>query len=75
MTIQARPYLYYRRSYVSPRQLLSSFQTANPVELHEKYGSAFEQSRAKLLDSMIFCCRVRGETDCVPTDEQRRLRR
>lgn len=75
MTIQARPYLYYQRSYVSPRQLLNTFQTANPVELHEKYGSAIEKSRAKLLDSMIFCCRVRGETEYLMPDEQRRLRR
>lgn len=75
MTIQARPYLYFERRYASPRQLRQRFGTANVAELQEKHGRAFEQSRAKLLDSTIFCCRIKGETESLPPEDQRRLRR
>ncbi|MDX6249803.1 MAG: hypothetical protein QOF10_3163 [Kribbellaceae bacterium] len=75
MSIQARPYLYVDRLYASPRQLRQRFGTANLSELQARHGAVVEQSRAKLLDSTIFCCRVRGETEFVAPDDQRRLRR
>lgn len=75
MTVQARPYLYVNHRYASPRQLRGLYGTTNPAELQERFGRKFEQSRAKLLDSSIFCVRVRGETETVPLDDRRRLRR
>jgi hypothetical protein len=76
MSIQARPYLYVDGIYASPRQLRTRFGGANLVELRAANPRGrFEQSRAKLLDSVIYCCRLRGETEPVPEDDQRRLRR
>ncbi|WP_344212360.1 hypothetical protein [Kribbella sancticallisti] len=75
MTIKPRPYLYFENGYVSPRQLRSRFETTNVSELRAAYGTKFEQSRAPLRDSMIFCCRIKGETEFVPQDLQRRLHR
>jgi hypothetical protein len=75
MSIQARPYLYVDRRYASPRQLRERFGTANLDELRARPGVLVERSRAKLLDSKIFCCRVRGETEPVPPEGQQRLRR
>jgi hypothetical protein len=75
MTIKARPYMYLREKYVSPRQLRAEFATTNVAELRSMHGADFQQSRTQLLDSMIFCCRVRGVTEFVPTDLQRRLYR
>jgi len=75
MTVQARPYLYFERRYASPRQLRRRFGTANPAELQARLGGTFEQSRARLLDSTIFCCRIRGGTESLSPDERRRLRR
>jgi hypothetical protein len=63
-TVQARPYLYHDRRYISPRQLRQEFGTANLTELQDKYPrQRFEQSKAKLMDSMIFCCRLNGPTE------------
>jgi hypothetical protein len=73
--VQPRPYLYLNRRYASPRQLRAQYGTANPAELRERLGHRFEQSRAKLLDSSIFCVRVKGDTENVPPDDRRRLRR
>ncbi|MGN6794762.1 MAG: hypothetical protein ACTHJW_20440 [Streptosporangiaceae bacterium] len=65
-TVQARPYLYYERRYVSPRQLRQDFGSSNLTELQLKNpGRRFEQSRARLMDSMIFCCRLNGPTEQV----------
>lgn len=76
MSIEARPYLYVDGVYASPRQLRTRFGGANLAELRAAYPHGrFEQSRAKLLDSVIYCCRIRGETEAVPLVEQRRLRR
>jgi hypothetical protein len=75
MSIQARPYLYVDRLYASPRQLRERFGTASLTVLRAGHGAVVEQSRAKLLDSLIFCARVRGETEALPPDDQRRLRR
>jgi hypothetical protein len=66
LTVQARPYLYYERRYISPRQLRQEFGTSNLTELQLKNpGRRFEQSRARLLDSKIFCCRLIGPTEQV----------
>jgi len=73
LAVQARPYLYYERRYISPRQLRLEFGTSNLAELQLKNpGRRFEQSRARLMDSMIFCCRLNGPTEQV---EPHRLRR
>ena len=66
-TVQARPYLYLNRRYVSPRQLRQEFGSSNLAELQLRYPDRrFEQSRARLMDSMIFCCRLDGTTEQVP---------
>jgi hypothetical protein len=76
LTVQPRPYLYLDRRYASPRQLRQRFETSNLAELTERYpGHRFEQSRARLLDSLIFCCRVNRETEAVPLDSLHRLHR
>ena len=64
--IRPRPYLYHQRRYATPRQLRQTFGTSSIAELQEKYPDhRFEQSRARLEDSMIFCCRLTGETEAV----------
>ncbi|WP_343978124.1 hypothetical protein [Kribbella koreensis] len=75
MTIRPRPYLYYRGRYVSPRQLRTEFATTNVAELRSMHGGDFGLSRTQLLDSMIFCCRLKGETEVVPAGLQHRLHR
>lgn len=75
MTIKARPYMYFDGAYVTPRQLRTRFQTTNLEDLTAAYGDKFELSHAKLLDSMIFCCRIKGETENVPLERQHRLYR
>jgi hypothetical protein len=76
MSVQARPYLYVDGMYASPRQLRLRFGGANLAELRRANpGSRFEQSRAPLLDSSIFCCRLDGMTETIPLHAQRRLRR
>jgi hypothetical protein len=75
ITVKARPYFYEDRQYVSPRQLRERYGTSSLIELRAQHPGRFEQSRAKLLDSMIFCGRVNGETKVVPGPERRRLRR
>jgi hypothetical protein len=75
MTVQARPYFYEYGRYVTPRQLRERFGTSSLVELQAKYPGRFQSSRVRLLDSMIYCCSVNGETKVVPAQERRRLRR
>jgi hypothetical protein len=75
MTVAPRPYLYVGGSYVSPRQLRSRFGTANLADIQKKFGVEVKQSNGQLLDSAIFCCRLRGKTEALPKSEQRRLRR
>ncbi len=75
MTVKARPYLYEDGHYVSPRQLRERYGTASLVELQAKYPGRFQQSKVRLLDSMIYCCSVNGETKVVPAQERRRLHR
>lgn len=75
MAIRARPYLYLDRRYVSPRKLREGFGTANLAEVRVQSGAIVEQSRATLLNSAIYCCRVKGETEVVPAEGRRLLRR
>jgi hypothetical protein len=75
MTVRARPYLYENCNYVSPRQLREHYGTANLVELQVKYPGRFQQSRVRLLDTMIYCCSVNGETKSVPVQDMPRLHR
>ncbi|MEV4265397.1 hypothetical protein [Kribbella sp. NPDC049584] len=76
MSVQPRPYLYVDGRYTSPRQLRLRYGGANLAELSTANpGSRFEQSRVRLLDSWIFCCRLQEVTEAVPRDAQRCLRR
>lgn len=76
MSIQARPYLYVDGQYASPRTLRTRFGGADLSQLRLAHSNhRFEQSRAGLLNSMIFCSRIRGETEQVAPDNCRLLRR
>lgn len=76
LTVEARPYLYDTCRYISPRQLRREYGTADLVTLRKTFPhKRFEQSRTTLLDSLILCCRIKGETEAVPPQEQSRLRR
>jgi hypothetical protein len=75
MTIRARPYIYERGRYVSPRQLREGYGTASLVELQAKYPGRFQQSKVRLLDSIIYCCNVNGETRVLLAEDRRRLHR
>lgn len=67
ITVQPRPYLYLDGCYVSPRQLRERFGSAALPELRKAHPhQSFEQSRVRLRESIIFCWRVRGETEPVP---------
>jgi hypothetical protein len=67
ITVQPRPYLYHNEFYASPRQLRLRFGTSAIGELQKSLpGERFEQSRVKLRESLIFCWRVRGETELIP---------
>jgi hypothetical protein len=75
MIVRARPYLYEEGHYVSPRQLREHYGTARLVDLQARYPGRFQKSRARLLDTMIYCCSVNGETKVVPAQDIRRLHR
>jgi hypothetical protein len=75
MTVQARPYLYEHGRYVTPRQLRERFGTSSLIELQAKYPGRFQRSRVRLLDSMIFCSILSGETEAVVAQHRRRLHR
>ena len=76
LTVQPRPYLYQDRRYASPRQLRQRFGTSNLAELKAQHPNhRFEYSRNLLLDSLIFCCRINGETETMPLGSQHRLHR
>ena len=75
MTVKARPYFYENGCYVSPRQLRERYGTASLIELKAKFPERFQQSRVRLLDSMIYCCSLNGETRVVLAQERRRLHR
>jgi hypothetical protein len=75
MTVKARPYFYDNGHYVSARQLRERYGTASLVELKARHTKRFQQSRATLLDSIIYCCRINGATEVVPARDIRRLHR
>ena len=75
MTVKARPYIYENGHYVSPRQLRERFDTASLATLEAEYPGRFEHSRARLLDSMIYCSKVSGGTKVVPAQDRPRLHR
>jgi hypothetical protein len=75
MTVKARPYLYEYDRHVTPRQLRERYDTASLIELEGRFPDRFQQSKVRLLDSMIYCCSLKGETKVVPAHEMRRLRR
>jgi hypothetical protein len=75
MTVKARPYLYESGRYVSPRQLRERFGTSKLTELQANYPGRFAKSTVRLFDSMIFGCRVNGETEVVLAQDRRRLHR
>ncbi|GEM_PF-3068274 len=76
LTVRPRPYLYHSGQYATPRQLRRRFGTSSLTELRARFpGERFEQSRARLLDSLIFCCQVGGETAVIPAGSRRRLHR
>ena len=66
MTVQARPYLYENRLHVTPRQLRQRFGTSSLDELQARYPGRFQQSKARLLDSMIYCCSLNGGNKSCP---------
>jgi hypothetical protein len=75
MTVKARPYMYFDECYVTPRQLRTQFDTTNVAQLKSTYRRRFEISSVNLLDSVLFCSRVKGPTESVPPGQQRRLYR
>jgi hypothetical protein len=75
MSIRARPYLYEGGRYVSPRQLREKYGTASLSELQAEYPGRFQHSKVRLLDSMIYCSNVNGNTTVVLAQERRRLHR
>jgi hypothetical protein len=75
MTVRARPYLYENGRYVSLRQLRERYGTASFVDLRAQDRRRFQKSKVRLLDSIIFCCSVNGETEVVRAQDRRRLHR
>jgi hypothetical protein len=75
MTIKPRPYFYHKARFITPRQLLDQFGTSNFGELKLRYPTRFEKSHLRLEESLLFCCRVRGATEPVPSDQITRLYR
>ncbi|MGW7679683.1 Mom family adenine methylcarbamoylation protein [Kribbella sp. NPDC054772] len=75
MTVRPRPYIYQKRQYVSPRQLRIRFGTANVEDVRSRAGAELQLSRAKLLDSSIYACRLHGATEQVGSNRMPRLRR
>ncbi len=75
MSIKARPYFYHRRNFITPRQLLEQFGTSNFSELLRRDPRAFEMSRPRLDDSLLYCCRVRGGTEALDPTRVTRLYR
>jgi hypothetical protein len=75
MTVRARPYLYYKRRYMSLREMRASFPEIRSIDelcAAERHAT---RSWAELHDSLIFCCRIRGATERVPAENQHRILR
>ena len=75
MTIKARPYMYDNGIFVTPRQLRQRYNTSNLDKLKKRFPNQFDKSRAPLLDSLLYCCRVRGATEVIPEAAMPRLHR
>lgn len=75
MTVQARPYLYYRGRYMSLRQMRASFPEIRSIDELCAADRHATRSYAPLQDSLIFCCRVRGATEHVLPEDQVRILR
>jgi hypothetical protein len=75
MTVQARPYLYENGRYVTPRQLRERFGSSSLDELAAQYPGRFQRSKVRLLDSMIYCCRINGKTEVISRQDMPRLHR
>ena len=76
LTIQPRPYLYENGRFVTPRQLREQFGTTDFGELRRSHPRVtFQRSRTPLLDSLLYCCRVRGATEVIPEAAMPRLHR
>jgi hypothetical protein len=76
LTIAPRPYLYLDRRYISPRQIRERFGTSSLTELRVQHPDRrFEQSRVRLLESLIFCCPVRSKVTGGSADFDRLLHR
>jgi len=75
LSVRPRPYLYVDGLYASPRQLRLRYGTANLTEVRAQSGALVQHSRARLVESKIFCCRVRGETESLAPSGARLVRR
>jgi hypothetical protein len=76
MTVAPRPYLYTGANYVTPRQLRNRYSTANLTRIETDFGEKIEACNpALLLDSSIYCARLKGETEPIAVAERKRLRR
>lgn len=73
MTVRARPYLYYKRRYMSLREMRASFPSIRSIDELCEADRHATRSWAELEDSLIFCCRIRGATERVLPEQQRRI--
>ncbi|HZX07639.1 hypothetical protein [Kribbella sp.] len=75
MTVRARPYLYYKRKYMSIREMRASFPTIRSIDELCAADRNATRSWAELHDSLIFCCRIHGATERVRPEDQHRILR
>ncbi|WP_410787342.1 hypothetical protein [Kribbella sp. C-35] len=75
MQVRPRPFIYVNRQYTSPRQLRARFGTANLDEVRAQPGVTVQVSSTPLLNSSIYCCRLRGGTERIPEDRLPVVRR
>ncbi|MEU8221912.1 hypothetical protein [Kribbella sp. NPDC048915] len=75
MTVQARPYLYYKGCYMSLREMRASFPAIRSIDELCAADPRAERSRVPLKDSLIFCCRVRGATEALSPEDLVRILR
>jgi hypothetical protein len=73
MTVRARPYLYYKGRYMSLRQMWAAFPSVRSIDELCTLDRKARRSRVELLDSLIFCCRIRGATERVSPEKQHRI--
>lgn len=75
ITVRARPYLYYRGSYMSLRQMRVAFPAIRSIDELCAADRRARRSVVDLDDSWIFCCRIRGATERLAPEEQHRILR